>query len=247
MGILNFLTGRRFEPLADFSSVMVDMHCHLIPGIDDGVKTIEESVSVIKSLKDLGYKKIITTPHIMSDYYRNTPEIILSGLALVREALLRENIDIEIDAAAEYYADYEFNQKLQKEKLLTLGDNYLLFELSYFQPSESIEEIVFNIQTSGYKALLAHPERYVYWHGNFDMYKKLKDRGVFFQLNINSLCGHYSVQVKKIAEKLIHNGMIEFIGTDTHNAHHISLLSESLKSLFLPRLIEQGKLRNREL
>lgn len=247
MGFLDFLTKRRLEPLADFSSVMVDMHSHLVPGIDDGVKTVEEAVSIVKNLKDLGYKKIITTPHIMSDFYRNTPDIINAGLATVREALLRENIEIEIETAAEYYADYEFMQLLQKEKLLTLGDNYLLFEFSYFQPSDSVEEIVFNIQTSGYKPILAHPERYVYWHNDFEMYKKLKDRGVYFQLNINSLCGHYSPQTKKVAEKMIHNGMIEFLGSDTHNAHHIALLHESLKSLFLPRLIESGVLKNKEL
>ena len=211
MGLFNFISGKKTPLLKDFSSIGIDMHSHLIPGIDDGAKTLEESVALVKKLKEYGYRKIITTPHIMSDYYRNTPEIINEGLEKVNKELVREGIDIELEAAAEYYADFEFLEKISSDNLLTMGDRYLLFELSYFSPPESVEEIVFKIQTNGYKPLLAHPERYVYWHNRFNMYEKLKDRGVFFQLNINSLCGHYSPQVKKIAERMIQQDMIDFI------------------------------------
>ena len=102
-----------FPPLPDLSGFEVDVHSHLIPGIDDGVQTLEESIEMIKALSALGFKKLITTPHIMSDYFRNTPEIILGGLEIVREEIKKQGIPIELDAAAEYYLDEEFINKIK--------------------------------------------------------------------------------------------------------------------------------------
>ncbi|HBS86842.1 MAG: hypothetical protein A2W91_12490 [Bacteroidetes bacterium GWF2_38_335] len=247
MGFFDSLIRKNFEPLENLSGIVTDMHSHLIPGIDDGSKTIEESIDLVNKLIELGYKKIITTPHIMSDYYRNTEAGILAGLDTLRKALDEANIQIDISAAAEYYADFDFTQKIQKDKLLTFGNKYLLFEISYFSPPDSVEEIIFNIQTNGYKPVLAHPERYIYWHNKFEIYEKLKDRNVYFQLNINSLCGHYSLPVMKIAEKMIKNKMFEFVGSDTHNSNHILLIRESMKNPNLRKLVESGILINPDL
>ena len=157
-------TKRNKEPdypaVSDFSSVAVDIHSHLIPGIDDGVKSMEESIDMIKAFASLGFKRLITTPHIMSDYFKNTPEIILGGLELVRSAVKKEGIDITIDAAAEYYLDEFFIQKLKKEKLLTINNKYLLFEISYINPPDYLLGVVFDIIVNGYTPILAHPERY---------------------------------------------------------------------------------------
>jgi protein-tyrosine phosphatase len=234
------------DEIKDFSSFGVDMHSHLIPGIDDGAKTIDDSIAMIKELHSLGFKKIITTPHIMSDFYRNTPQNILEGLEIIREAVKNNGIPVVIEAAAEYYLDDGFLQKLENEKLLTFGDNYVLFEISYINSPENMKEIIFNLRTAGYRPVLAHPERYPFWYKHFDEYKRLKDQGVYLQLNVNSLTGYYSVPAKKIGEKLIDEKMVDFIGTDTHHSKHIEVLKKCLNEKYFKKILS-AHLLNRYL
>jgi protein-tyrosine phosphatase len=178
---------KKLPPIDIANLIKVDMHSHLIPGIDDGSKTMDESIELIRAFKEFGYKKIITTPHIMSDYYKNTPEIINDGLAKLRLELGKQKIEMEINAAAEYYLDFDFNDKIHAEKLLTFGKNYLLIEVSYLNEPDNIDAIIFELQTSGYNIILAHPERYPFWYNNPKRYETLKDKDVLFQININSL------------------------------------------------------------
>ncbi len=235
----SFFSKFQHKPEAiDFSSVVTDMHSHLIPGIDDGAKTVEDSIMLIKSLHELGFKKLITTPHIMSDYYRNTPAIIMEGLEKVREAISKENIPVTIDAAAEYYVDDGFVKKLETEKLLTMGDNYLLFEISYINCPENINEIIFRMQVLGYKPIMAHPERYPFWYNNFDQYKQYRDSGVLLQINTNSLSGYYGYEAKKIAEKMIDNNLVDLIGTDMHHMKHVQSLQKCTTEKYLHRVLE---------
>jgi len=243
-----FFSGSGSSPaLKDLSSVAVDMHSHLIPGIDDGAKTLEDSILLIRHLHDLGYKKLITTPHIQQEFYRNTPEIILGGLEKVREAIRGMNLDIEIEAAAEYLIDDGFEDKVEKSNLLTFGEKYLLVELSYFNPHPNLKTFIFNLQVEGFKVILAHPERYSYWFDDMAKFEDLKDRGVFFQVNLVSLAGYYPDPVKKFAEKLIDRGMIDFVGSDMHNMNYMAALQRSLKERSLNRLLESGKVLNAEL
>ena len=133
--MLKWFLKKKEEDLAplDFSILKTDIHSHFIPGIDDGAPDLETSISLIKKMQQLGYQKVITSPHVMSDFYQNSSETILTGLAEVRAELKAQNINMDIDAAAEYYIDYEFEQKIGKEKFLTFGDNYLLVELSFME------------------------------------------------------------------------------------------------------------------
>lgn len=247
MGFFDRLFSSSPEPACNLSAVKCDVHSHFIPGIDDGAKTMEESLFLISELQKMGYKKIITTPHIMSDAFKNTPEIILGGLEKLKTALKEAGIFIEIEAAAEYYVDYDFEKKIESQKLLTFGDNYLLFEVSYVNPPDNLNNVIFKLQTAGYKPVLAHPERYNFWHSNFGKYEDLKEKKVLFQLNINSLTGYYSFQTKKIAERMIANDMIDFIGTDCHHIGHIDLLKKALKNKILKDLIEKNSLLNLKL
>jgi protein-tyrosine phosphatase len=230
----------------DFSTVRTDMHSHLIPGIDDGAKTIEDSIALIKRLHGLGYRKAITTPHIMSDFYKNTPEIIHAGLAKVRQAVANENIEMEIDAAAEYYLDDGFLDKLEHEKLLTFGNNYLLFEISYINCPDNLKEIIFRMQVMGYKPIMAHPERYPFWFAKFDEYQSFRDQGVLLQINANSLSGYYGFEAKKTAEKLIEKEWVDLIGTDMHNLTHADALKKTTKEKYFKKLLEQN-LINKQL
>lgn len=230
----------------DLSTLAVDLHSHLIPGIDDGAANLEASIRLITELKNLGYKKIITTPHIMSDYFRNTPEIISNGLHTVKDELKRLNIEVEIEAAAEYYFDEQFLELLEAKKILTICNEYLLFELSYLSKPRGVMDVIYKIRQKGYQPLLAHPERYPYL--SFNEYNEFRDAGCFFQLNILSLTGHYGNISKKIAEKLIDENMIDFIATDLHHIHHIEVIKESvLKEKYLERIINSDLLRNKTL
>jgi protein-tyrosine phosphatase len=233
-----------YPPVIDFSGVHTDIHSHLIPGIDDGVKSIEESFEMLKAFSSLGYKKIVTTPHIMSDYFKNTPEIIHAGLETMREVISKEGLDITMDAAAEYYLDEVFVQKLKKEKLLTIGNKYLLFEISYINPPDYLLNVVFEINVAGYTPLLAHPERYNFWYNKLDEYKKIKDAGALFQLNVNSLTGYYGTAAKKTAELLIDENMIDFIGSDLHGARHMDSLHHVINDRHFRKLMALGVKNN---
>ena len=208
------------EPL-DFSILKTDIHSHFIPGIDDGSPDMDTTISLIKEMQQLGFKKVITSPHVMSDFYQNTSETILSGLNKVRSELKAQAISIEIEAAAEYYIDFEFEQRIGKEKFLTFGGNYILVELSFIEEPRNLFDIIFKLQLEGYKVVLAHPERYVYHR--MEDYNELKNRGVLLQINLLSLIGYYSPQVQKKTEKLIEENLVSFVGTDCHNMHHAQL------------------------
>ncbi len=249
MGIFSNIFGKSEPPAppVDFSSVITDMHSHLIPGIDDGAQTIEDSIILIKGLYKLGFRKLITTPHIMSDYYKNTPENINAGLDKVREAIAKEGIEMQIDAAAEYYLDEQFLDKLKAPNVLTFRDKYLLFETSYINRPDNLYACIFAIQAQGLKAVMAHPERYPFFYEDFDEYKRLHDRGVLLQLNTNSLTGYYSPAARMIAMKLIDANLIDFIGTDCHHTKHLDSLFRVQNDKYLKKIITSDSLLNRTL
>jgi tyrosine-protein phosphatase YwqE len=250
VGFISNLFKKKEVPsnLTDLSGLYIDLHSHLIPGIDDGAKTIEDSIALIRGLRNLGFKKIITSPHIMSGGYNNTPEIILKGRDIVREAIKENNIDVEFDAWAEYYLDETIMPKIENKELLTMGDNYVLVELSYLIKSHNATQYFYSMITNGYKVVLAHPERYPYYHGEaFGEYHNLKDQGVFFQLNIASLTGTYGQSARQTAERMIDENMIDFVATDLHNERHLNYIRDSVKLPYLEKIINYPKLMNKVL
>ena len=218
------------KPVKNVPSLKVDVHSHLIPGIDDGSRNMEESLSLLQGMKDLGYDKIITTPHIMKDSYCNTAEIIRNGLAELRVAAKEKGIDIIIEAAAEYYLDDGFLDHLERGDMMTLEGKYILFETSYFAKPLQLEEMIFEISAAGYIPVMAHPERYRYIKDPAREYDRFKELGVHLQVNLNSLGGHYGKSAKKLAEYLSRSGMISFLGSDVHGKKQIEFLSDMLKS-----------------
>jgi tyrosine-protein phosphatase YwqE len=213
----------------------VDIHSHLLPGIDDGVKSAEEALYILKALQSLGYEKLITTPHIMSDHYPNTPEKILVRLAEVNSFLEKHKVDMKLEAAAEYYLDEQLASQLSKgENLLTFNKNYLLFETAFINKPAFLEEAVFDMNTNGYQPVLAHPERYVYLLSSPGLVEQLRNMNVLFQVNLLSLFGYYSPEVRKNARNLIKMNAVDFIGTDCHSAlqadEMIKFVSKRLKN-----------------
>lgn len=241
-----FGKGKITEPV-DLSVLVTDLHSHLIPGIDDGVKSYEESIQVIRAICGFGYKKIITTPHIMSDYYKNTRENIKNGLYMLREEISKQGIDVEIDAAAEYYIDDFFIEKLKRKELLTFSGNHILVELPFFNEPHNFLSVLFELIVEGYKPVLAHVERYTYWYHDMENYEKLKDREILLQLNLTSLYEDDSSHLRKISEKLIEKDMIDLVGGDIHNMQHIEKIRKVLHNSSLKKLVDSGRLLNNKL
>jgi tyrosine-protein phosphatase YwqE len=224
-----------------------DIHSHLIPGIDDGAPDMDASVAMIKRFKEMGYNKIVTTPHVMCDYYKNTPEKILKGLDDVKSELSKQAIDIEISAAAEYNLDDGLAELIEKKEILTFGDNYVLFELPFMSEPKNFQEIVFKFQTNGYKPILAHPERYSYWYDEPEKFEELRAKGILLQLNLLSLTGHYSPQTRKIAEKMVEANLVDAVGTDCHRIEHLGIIEKLKTSKYLHQLANQENLFNKTL
>jgi len=231
----------------DLGVLKTDMHSHLIPGIDDGSKSVEESILLIRELKALGYQKIISTPHIQNDKFKNNAAIINNGLENLKIELDKSGIQIEIETAAEYLIDDGFIEKYKQGKLMTFGDNYILVELSYYSEPMNLKQLFFDLQLDGYKIILAHPERYTYWHNNLNTYQELFDRSIYLQLNINSLTGWYSKESQKIAKELIDRKLIKLLGTDLHNEVYLNQLKLSLREPYLKKVIDSGLILNSEL
>ena len=210
-----------------FPKGFVDIHSHLLPGIDDGAKTLEDSISLILKMYGYGIKHFITTPHVLGDLYPNSSETIKSKLEEVRTALEKRNItDISIGAAAEYMMDEQFAVRLAKKDILTLKDNFILVEMSFFNAPINLFDILFDVQLQGYKPVLAHPERYNFYHNDFEKYYQLKKAGCLFQLNLLSLTDHYGKNVQKISGQLLKENMYDFVGTDTHHQQHLETLKK---------------------
>lgn len=204
----------------------VDIHSHLLPGIDDGASTIEDTKNLIKGLEEIGIKKFITTPHVMGEVWQNTSIEIKKKLSTTLPELKIPDIDSRFRVAAEYMIDEEFRKLFKKEKLLTLKENFVLVEMSYISPSIQLYDILFELQSAGYQPLLAHPERYNFYHHSIAEYKKLKSIGCFFQLNMLSATGYYGEHVSKISNSLLKEGLIDFIGSDVHHLRHLEGLNK---------------------
>ena len=225
------------------------MHSHLIPGIDDGVPDLETSLLLIRGLIDLGYKKLITTPHVNGDSYPNTSAIILEGRDDVIREIGQQGLTVEFQAAAEYLMDHKFTDNLSGSAgFLTLKENLVLVELSFVVPAINLREILFDLQLKGYQPVLAHPERYLYFAGNKGWYDQLRESGCLFQLNLLSFTGHYGPEVRDLAQYLVKKKYVDFLGTDMHHAGHLELLRHS-PAVYktVQQIVDLGLLRNPEL
>jgi protein-tyrosine phosphatase len=248
MGLLDIFKTQKKSIPNQFSLrwMEVDMHSHLIPGIDDGSKSLEDSILLIKRLYGYGLRKIITTPHVMTEYFRNTPEIIRLGLKELRTALLKEELDIQVNAAAEYYIDEIFLEKIESgQELLTIHDNLVLVETGFMNKPQMLLEILFSLEMHGYKPILAHPERYHYLIKDSKLLHDLLDRDVYFQINLLSLTGFYSKPVQHFAELLIDQKSVRLFGTDCHNQRYLDMLETLPQSKYYEKIQEMDILNKR--
>lgn len=222
---------KKKKPLfsGDLSILQTDMHSHLLPGIDDGSPDIDTSIQLIQGLMALGYKKFITTPHLMIDLYPNNRHTISKAHEALKKELQKRKINVEIKAAAEYFLDDHFDGLLEKkEPLLTIKDNMVLVEFSFASAPLDYKQKIFEIQLQGYKPVLAHPERYSYFHNKPEIYDELRHLGCYFQVNLLSLIGYYGRGVARAADSLFKKKQIELLGTDLHHERHLNNLQTPL-------------------
>ena len=213
----------------------VDIHSHILPGIDDGAKTIQESISLISEMKKLGFAKVIGTPHTFMGVHDNSNESIKNSYNLLKSKL---TFDIELNYASEYMLDFNIIRKAREKTLLCLKDNYVLVEMSYISKPNNLKEIIFEIIHNGYKPILAHPERYLFLKNSIKEYEKLKLIGLSFQINLLSATGYYGPDVCNNLNTLLKNDLVDFVGSDTHNAVHLEKMKLKLKISEIKRLAD---------
>ena len=229
---------------ADFSAIGIDMHSHLVPGIDDGAKDVSDSLQLIEGLRELGFSQLYTTPHTLQEIHPNTAASIREGFATLAPVLPQ---GIEVNVSSEYYLDEHFAQQVKDNALLPLPGNRLLIEFSQISRPQQLEERFFDLTVQGYELILAHPERYLFFHKTFNYFTRIKEMGVELQVNALSLTDYYGKHIRRVAEKLIEADMIDYIGTDLHHSRHLEALRSVPASKHFSRLISSGLLKNGEL
>ena len=223
--MFSFFTKKTY--LVDLLEGFTDIHNHILPGIDDGAQTVEESKELLKSFSEFGVKNFICTPHIMHNYHDNTPVTIKTALAYLKNELIQDGLDgIQIDASAEHMIDDNFEAIISKKQVLPLGKDNLLIEMSYLQPPINFDAAIDAVADHRFFPILAHPERYNFLHGRMRKFSEYKELGIQFQINMLSLGEYYGKEVSKTANKLLEEGMIDFIGSDVHNMDHIHALKD---------------------
>ena len=243
-----FFFKKKSHPPLNLGWLCTDMHSHLIPGIDDGAKDIAESLQMIRGLIDLGYKKLITTPHVLWEIYPNTSEIIINGIGELKTEVAKEGIVIELHAAAEYFMDEHFEEQLKKKTpLLCIKDNMVLVEFSMVTAPFELQKIIFEMQMQEYQPVLAHPERYTYLGRSLSTFEDLKTAGCIFQLNLLSLTGYYGRSVQELAEYLLKNNYYDLAGTDLHHSQQLAAMQKLASSPVYSAMKDSGFIRNSSL
>lgn len=230
----------------DMSQISTDMHSHILPGIDDGAQNVEDSLRLIRGLKSFGFKDFMFSPHVLGDYYPNTKATIEKSFGTLDYHLNINKMDCSRSATAEYFYDGHLVELLEKEEIRTLGSTtYFLFELSFRQKPQLLNEFIYNAQMKGYKPILAHPERYSYM--TIDMLNELKNRGVSMQLDLMALTNNYGKSVRKLGEKITNNKLYDFVGTDIHHMGHLQVIEEALHLKSAHVLVNENRLKNSSL
>lgn len=227
-----------------------DIHCHLTPGIDDGSRTVEKSVQLLRHMQQWGLTRIFPTPHVTEDTFENTPATIDPAYGALVAGARQAGIEVEImPPSGEYRLDSFFIDCLEHGLVRPLSGNYILVENSFNQELWNLDEILFDLTVRGFRPILAHPERYVYYHNDFDRYHALHMKGILFQCNLLSLGGYYGKDIKKIANRLMQDDLIDFLGTDIHGMRHVEFIENYMSTSGFRDMSEtlRGRLLNDKL
>lgn len=223
-----------------------DMHCHITPGIDDGSESVAESVELMQHMQQWGLKRIIPTPHVTEDTFENTPATVDPAYESLVAGAHDARLEIELlPPSGEYRLDSFFLDSLDKGLVRPLSGHYLLVENGFSQEAMNIDEVLFDLGTKGFQLVLAHPERYMYYHRRPERYRELHSRGILFQCNLMSIGGYYGKEIKRITEMLLKDDMIDFLGTDLHGMRHVRFIDRYMSTSHFKKISD--RLRDRLL
>jgi tyrosine-protein phosphatase YwqE len=243
MGIFSHLFRKEMpvegpKPL-EFNRIACDMHSHFLPAVDDGSQSMDESLALLHKMQELGYKKCITTPHIKMDFYPNSEERLKTVHGELLAQMEAVGLTIRLELGAEYFLDDTFLERIEQQELLCFGkQRYVLMEFSFTTPPVFESEAFQRVLDKGYTPILAHFERYIYFHGSMEAAEKYRQLGVNIQMNLLSLTGHYGLEIRKQAERMVDDCMFDFVGTDAHRMQHLQTLEENVQ---LPYFRELGQ------
>lgn len=221
-----------------------DVHAHFLPGIDDGSKNPETSVKLLEGLMNIGIENFVATPHITHEVFPNNRETISAAYNVLQEELRKNGLNPNIHFSAEYRIDETFDTHRERGELIPFPKNYLLIENSFIQPYMGIKELVFDLQLKGFKPILAHPERYSYYHKDRYQYESIHAQGCLYQVNLLSFSGCYGKEIKEASLWLLEKGLVDFIGTDTHHLTHLELMNKFMQTKDYRKLASKAKLLN---
>ncbi len=198
---------------------MIDIHAHILPGVDDGVKTEAEAVEFARCSRDDGVRVIVATPHCKEGFYENHRPEILEGVARLNERLEREGVEITVEPGAEVHLCPDLPQRILDGRAPTLGDNgkTLLLELSLVQYPVQLENLLFQLRLGGTEVLFAHPERIRYFQDDIKRYEEVVRLGAWGQITTGSITGVFGPEVRKFSEELLRKGLVHVIASDAHN------------------------------
>lgn len=200
---------------------MTDLHSHIIYGVDDGSSSLEESIEILKKLKQVGFDNVIMTPHYIdgSNYSSENVEK-LEKLEILRQEVKKHNIDINLYLGNEVFINDHIADGIKNGSIYPLNNTeYVLFELPFHNRIISLYDIIFEMKVQGYIPVLAHPERYVYFQDNYDLVDELREEGLLFQCNFASILGYYGKGSQKLLKYMLKKGYVDFFGTDIHHAN----------------------------
>ena len=224
----------------NYSFLGADMHNHILPGIDDGAQTVQDSIALLTALKSMGFCKVIPTPHTYTALYPNTPDTITAAFDILQNNLENAEVGFTIvnAFASEYMIDDHFSSIRTRNQPLTFGGNRVLIEMSFADSAPMLMDEIFQLQLQGYIPVLAHPERYPYLFGQTAYFEHLVAIGCELQLNLLSLTDHYGKGPQKTAIKILEKGLYSWAGTDTHHMGHIDLLQSLMASNIFRKIVE---------
>lgn len=216
-----------------------DVHCHILPGVDHGSQSIEQSLEMLRAEQEMGISHVILTSHVTAVTFENTRESLMDAFLKLKDAVTDEGLNIDLSLSAEYRMDEYFDKEYAADHLIPMPGNHILLENSFQQELMNLDDLLFDMQVKGYKTILAHPERYTYYSRRRKRYEQLHNAGARFQINILSFTGYFGEEARDSALWFAKNGMIDYLGTDMHNIKHAHIIMDYLCSKEWKRLSKE--------
>ena len=213
-----------------------DVHCHILPGVDHGSQSMEQSLEMLRAEAEMGINRVILTSHVTAITFENTRETLTDAFMKLKDAVTDEGMDMELFLSAEYRMDEYFDKEYAADHLIPMPGNHILLENSFQQELMNLDDLLFDMQVKGYRTILAHPERYTYYSRRRKRYEQLHNAGARFQVNILSFTGYFGEEARDSALWFAHNGMIDYLGSDMHNVKHAHIIMDYINSKEWKRL-----------